>query len=293
MSEPQGRDRLLGALSPHTVIEEAGRLIDAIQTARNSKLLVLISHKSLDIEVVLALNSIIRRMNKASELNKLDVILDSGGGDLDSAYKILQILKAHAKYVTVVVPFYAKSAAVLIALGADRLQMCRAGELGPIDPQVLDPDSGMRVPALSLKKAMDFINEAPNPIVAASLADKISPMLIGAYRNDEAASRQCLNEILMTKEFNAEERKKLVSVFTEKQLSHGYPMSQDFLKKHGIPIAELPNDEEDLFADLHEMWINYCTHVYAINRKQSGEMLILQTTDATLVKLGDATISAI
>ena len=147
--------------------------------------------------------------------------MESGGGDLDSAYKILQILKSHAKRVTVVVPFHAKSAAALTALGADRLQMYRAGELGPIDPQVLDPDSGMMVPALSIKNAMDF-NEATNPIVAASLADKISPMLMDAYRNAEAASRQCLNEIFTAKKFDSERREDLVGVFTEDLLSHGY-----------------------------------------------------------------------
>lgn len=290
MSELQGKDRLPGYLSPDTVIERTGEIVGAIQAARSSKLLVLISHRSLGIEEVLALSSMVRKMGKADDLNNLDVLLDSGGGDLDSAYKILQILKSYAKRVTVVVPFYAKSAATLIALGADRLQMCRAGELGPVDPQVLDPDSGMMVPALSIKNAMDFINEAPNPIVAASLADKISPMLIGAYRNAEAASKQCLNEILAAKRFDEEKRERLIGVFTKKLLSHGYPMSRDFLKKHGIPVAKLKEDEEELFANLHEKWMKYCTDTYASNREQTGQMLILQNSKITLVKLGDATI---
>ena len=229
-------------------------------------------------------------MGKTGDLDNLDVLLDSGGGDLDSAYKILQIFKSHAKHVTVVVPFYAKSAATLIALGADRLQMCRAGELGPVDPQVLDPDSGMMVPALSIKNAMDFINEAPNPIVAASLADKISPMLIGAYRNAEAASKQCLNEIFAEKKFDDEKREKIVGVFTKDLFSHGYPMSRDFLTKHGIHVAKLNGEEENLFADLHETWLEYCTKTYATNHEQAGQMLILQNSMTALVKLGDGTI---
>lgn len=291
MSESQGRNRLPGVLSLDTVIEEVGGIIDKIQTSRDSKLLVLISHKPIRLGVALALNSMLRKMGKDSDLSNLDVLLDSGGGDLDSAYKILQILKSHAKCVTVVVPFYAKSAAALIALGADNLQMCRAGELGPIDPQVLDPDSDMMVPALSIKNAMNFINESSNPIVAASLADKISPMLIGAYRNAEAASRQCLNEILMEKKFDANKRKELVSILTKNQLSHGYPMSLGFLKKHGIPVTELTEVEEDMFADLHERWIKYCTDMYATNSEQAGKMLILQNSETALVMLGDATIS--
>lgn len=292
MREPQDKDVSASHPSPSMVIEQTRKIIDAIQTARKSKLLVLISHKSLGIGVVLSINSMIRKMDRAGGLESLDVLLDSGGGDLDSAYKILQILKSHAKRVTVVVPFYAKSAATLIALGADSLQMCRAGELGPIDPQVLDPDSGMMVPALSIKNAMDFINEASNPIVAASLADKISPMLIGAYRNAEDASKQCLNEIFAAKVTDDKERERLVGVFTKELLSHGYPMSRDFLEKHGIPVIELKEDEEDMFADLHEMWLEYCTDVYAANHEQAGQMLILQNSMTELVKLGDSRIKS-
>lgn len=292
MREPQDKDVSASHPSPSMVIEQTRKIIDAIQTARKSKLLVLISHKSLGIGVVLSINSMIRKMDRAGGLENLDVLLDSGGGDLDSAYKILQILKSHAKRVTVVVPFYAKSAATLIALGADSLQMCRAGELGPIDPQVLDPDSGMMVPALSIKNAMDFINEASNPIVAASLADKISPMLIGAYRNAEDASKQCLNEIFAAKVTDDKERERLVGVFTKELLSHGYPMSRDFLEKHGIPAIELKEDEEDMFADLHEMWLEYCTDVYAANHEQAGQMLILQNSMTELVKLGDSRIKS-
>ena len=290
MNEPQDKDKSHDPISPGTVIERARKAIAAIQTARRSKLLVLISHRSLGLEAALSINSMMRKMGKTGDLDNLDVLLESGGGDLDSAYKILQILKSHAKRVTVVVPFHAKSAAALIALGADRLQMCRAGELGPIDPQVLDPDSGMMVPALSIKNAMDFINEAANPIVAASLADKISPMLMGAYRNAEAASKQCLNEIFTAKKFDSKRREELVGVFTEDLLSHGYPVSRDFLKEHGIPVAKLKEGEEELFADLHEMWLEYCVSTYASDREQSGQMFILQNSETALVKLGDIMI---
>lgn len=91
-------------------------------------------------------------MRKAGKIDSLDVLLESKGGNLDSAYKILQLLKSYANQVTVIVPNYAKSAATIIALGAHRLQMCRAGELGPLDPQVWDPASDEMVPALAVKK---------------------------------------------------------------------------------------------------------------------------------------------
>ena len=283
MSKPQNKNESLDHLSLDTVIKQTRKIIDVIQTARNSKLLVLISHRSLDSKVTLSISSALRKMDKAGSLDNLDVLLESRGGDINSAYKILQMLKAYAKHVTVVVPFYAKSAATLIALGADRLQMCKVGELGPVDPQVLDPNSSMMMPALSIKRAVDFINEISNPIVVASMADKISPMLIGAYRNAEAASKQYLNQIFMAKGFDEKERERLVSVFTKELLSHGYPMSVDFLKKHNIPMIELEEDQEHLFADLHEIWLKYCNNVYAANSKQARQMFILQNDMAVLI----------
>lgn len=290
MSEPQSNDKLLNYPSPDTVIEQAKATVAAIQASRKSRLLVLISHSPLSGEVALSISNMMRKMSKEGDLDNLDVLLESGGGDLDAAYKILQILKSHSKQVTVVVPFYAKSAATLIALGADRLQMCRAGELGPIDPQVLDPNSGMMVPALSIKNAMDFINEATNPIVAASLADKISPLLIGAYRNAEASAKQCLSDIFTAKNFSSEQIERLVEVFTKELLSHGYPVSIDFLNDHDVPVHTLTGDEEDLFADLHETWSDYCIKVYESDSERAGHMLILQSDITELVKVGNRVI---
>ena len=290
MEEQGNKDKPPEAHTSDMVIDQTAKIIDAIQTARKSRLVVLISHKQLNIWVALYLNSMIRKMCVKEDLEAIDVLLDSAGGDIDSAYKVSQILKSYAKRVTVIVPFYAKSAATLIALGADRLQMCRGGELGPVDPQVWDPDSGAHVPALSLKNAMDFINEADNPITAVSLATKISPLLIGSYRNAEATSRQYLNEIFTAKGMDGDKRDDLVDVFTKQLLSHGFPMSQDFLTRHGVAVDSLDKNEENMFADLHEMWSEYCLGMYAADPEQEGHALVLQSSEKTFIMLGDAIV---
>ena len=104
------------------------------------------------------------------------------------------------------------------------------GELGQLNPQVIDPDSNIMVPAVSIKSAMDFIAEVDDPLIKASLTDKISPMLMGAYRNAETMSKQYLDEILATKKFDDSKREDLVGLFTEMMHFHGYPMSIDFWK---------------------------------------------------------------
>ncbi|MDE2782438.1 MAG: hypothetical protein OXK77_05745 [Gemmatimonadota bacterium] len=74
----------------------------------------------------------------------ITLLLNSPGGDPDAAEKLLHMLREMVSppapqpsgSLEIVVPNEAKSAATLIALGADRLTMSDTSELGPIDPQV-------------------------------------------------------------------------------------------------------------------------------------------------------------
>jgi len=74
------------------------------------------------------------------------------GGSIEPAYQISKICKVFAKNRFVVaVPRQAKSAATLIALGADEIHMGPLGQLGPIDPQL----GGL--PALGVSQALETI----------------------------------------------------------------------------------------------------------------------------------------
>jgi len=64
------------------------------------------------------------------------LILGSRGGQIEPAYLISKNCKAASKARFVVaIPRRAKSAATLLALGADEIHMGGMSELGPIDPQ--------------------------------------------------------------------------------------------------------------------------------------------------------------
>jgi hypothetical protein len=74
-----------------------------------------------------------------SQGEEVDVVINSPGGDADAAYKIITILKRRFKKVNVVVPFWAKSAATLLSLGAHQIIIDELGEFGPLDPQIPKP----------------------------------------------------------------------------------------------------------------------------------------------------------
>lgn len=67
---------------------------------------------------------------------EIDFILCSQGGIADFAYIMIRTLRDHFKNVNIIVPFFAKSAATLLALGGTQIIMDELGEFGPIDVQI-------------------------------------------------------------------------------------------------------------------------------------------------------------
>lgn len=101
---------------------------------------------------------------------RIHVILDSGGGSLDSAYKTVLYLRSFVEDVRVYVPCRAKSAATLIAIGADLVVMSPFSELGPLDTQITDPRSPTKhVSALDCYRSVDYVREFGVQTVARAL----------------------------------------------------------------------------------------------------------------------------
>ena len=100
------------------------------------------------------------------EAGSLTVLLNSPGGEIESAYRMLLALRDKAGDIEVLVPGMAKSAATFFCLGADSIHMGRYGELGPLDPQILDRSgSEFRVSALETFKALEhLINYSMNSL---------------------------------------------------------------------------------------------------------------------------------
>src|SRR5215472_93887 len=87
----------------------------------------------------------------------IDLILDTLGGSLDSAFKTVLFLSRFTKRLRVFVPRHAKSAGTLIAIGANELYMSPFAELGPLDTQIRDPRNPTdRVSALDCYQSVDY-----------------------------------------------------------------------------------------------------------------------------------------
>ena len=89
---------------------------------------------------------------------QLSVLLKSRGGSATATYKLILALRNCADDIEVLVPDYAKSAATFFCLGSDMIYMGQAGELGPLDPQVIDRTGGVRpLSALETFKGLEHL----------------------------------------------------------------------------------------------------------------------------------------
>lgn len=86
---------------------------------------------------VIGFMEVLHNIKKGADL---DLMLNTPGGDIDTAEKLVSLLHAWVgddHTLRVIIPDYAKSAGTLMALGANKIIMSDSSELGPIDPQVV------------------------------------------------------------------------------------------------------------------------------------------------------------
>jgi hypothetical protein len=88
----------------------------------------------------------------------IDLVLDTFGGSLDTAFKTVLFLSRFTRRLRVFVPRRAKSAGTLIAIGGYELYMSPFAELGPLDTQIRDPRNPTdRVSALDCYQSVDYV----------------------------------------------------------------------------------------------------------------------------------------
>jgi len=105
----------------------------------------------------------------SKESKKLYLLLESLGGDGSVAEKLVMILReAFPEGFSVIVPNVAKSAATMLALGADELIMGPSSELGPIDPQLVIPSGNPQQPSrvVSARSIINFFERMKRDISA-------------------------------------------------------------------------------------------------------------------------------
>jgi ClpP class serine protease len=93
----------------------------------------------------------------------LHLLLDSPGGDGETAIRLVRSMQARCRELTVLIPDQAKSAATLLALGAHPIVMGPTSDLGPVDPQFRVPRGSGGYDLVAAKDMLEAVERAERP----------------------------------------------------------------------------------------------------------------------------------
>lgn len=261
--------------------------IKNIEKERGSSVIVYISRNLLNSNEVTNFYQLFAGNN--SKFKKLDLILHSNGGIADDAFKMCRLSRQHADEFNVLVPYRAKSAATLLALGADELVMGPAGEIGPIDPMIfvtLQDGSKHLVPAHSIKDGLDFFegrikSEPKTALIYSQLLENLDLTVVGAYQRAIESSKQYAETLLtggLLKGKPKDKIEKVAKELAEKYKSHGFVIDRDIARQeYELNVTDASDATWENMWQIYNMidvWMEEDPKIGSVIRTSNSELII-------------------
>jgi hypothetical protein len=241
--------------------------IRAIEAHTKRRLICFVSNPYIEInrDIITVFADLLDDVDAGADL---DLLLNTPGGDIDAAEKLVIMCRSRCKSFRIIVPESAKSAGTMMCCAADSIVMGFASELGPIDPQIYVPDSSGRPisrPAHSFLAGFDEIKEATQK--AGELSPAYYPLL---DKLDPALLEFCRTSIKRAEEFAGNWLKKYQCADDEKKAekiaahlgdvkrfrSHGAAINAKEAKEIGLAVEELPYDDK-LWEAIWRLWCEF------------------------------------
>lgn len=214
----------------------------------------------------------------ADPMIDLHLLLDSPGGDGETAVRLVRSAQARCRELTVIVPNQAKSAGTLLAMGAHHIVMGPTSDLGPVDPQFRIPGADERglYSAKDLIAAIDHAeraiatNSEVYPLHAALLAD-FNAVMVQQARSALDRTTDLVREALESNpDRGGEEVSRLTESVREPLIDlphdHGAVFGAADARRVGLPIEEA-DPRSDQWRLVWQLWTKYFAlgpqmHVY-------------------------------
>jgi len=204
-------------------------------------------------------------LTRLGKQNHIAIFIKSGGGVATAALRIVNLFRHWASEVTALIPMECQSAATMISLGCDRIQMGPMAYLGAVDTSLthdLSPtdqsnelvsvshDEVGRIVKLWHSASKDNAESNPFP----SLFKYVHPLVIGAVDRASSLSVKLCTEILS---YHMKDKKKASSIsqhLNSSYPSHSYPITLREAKRIGLKADNLDPKINDLLIELNELY---------------------------------------
>ncbi len=195
---------------------------------------------------------------------KLALFIKSDGGTGMASLRIVHLLRQYCEEVVVLVPLNCVSAATMIALGADEIQMGPLAYLSAVDTSLthdLSPiDINNNRVSVSLDELTRIINlwrkeskdEGSNPY--SSIFNHIHPLVIGAVDRSSSLSIRLCTEILSYHLKDKKRAEKISRALNSDYPWHSYPITIKEAQRVGLNATRLDQGINDILLELHEVY---------------------------------------
>jgi ClpP class serine protease len=220
----------------------------------------------IDIDFVINLEEHLQKEKGDKELH---LLLRSPGGDGEQAIRAIRVLQSRCSKLVLVVPDMAKSAATLLALGADEIRLAPASDLGPVDPQMQIGDRWFAAKDIieTVKQAQIAVakDRSLTPLWANLLAE-LTALDVQAAQAEMNRTGAMIKQALSYRTVppSEEEEEKLVAsllaALQEESITHGASLGPAELMKMGLPVVKVdPNSWE--WECIWRLWALYWVQV--------------------------------
>jgi hypothetical protein len=221
---------------------------------------------------VAALDHVLRRIREREDgQRRVFLFIKSDGGEGTAALRMTNILRHWADAVTALVPLDAASAATMLALGADEIQIGPLGYLSAVDTSIrhsLSPidhlndrvsvshDELVRVVRLwsehgGVALGPDGTREG-NPW--AKLYDYVHPLVIGSVDRASSLSIKLCTEILSYHFDDPQAAAEIARALNSDYPAHGYPITLREAQRIGLPAKPLAPEVDELLIRLGRIY---------------------------------------
>ena len=242
---------------------------------------------------VVAMYEVLQKLGKR---DRLYLFIKSDGGNGQAAVRLVNLLRQHARQLVALVPLNCASAATMMALGANGIQMGPMAYLTAVDTSLthdLSPvdrdndrvsvslDELTRVIRLWRSERADV---AENPYK--TLFQHVHPLVVGAVDRAESLAIMLCKELLSYHVSDASAVDAIAEALNSKYPSHSYPILFEEAQRIGLRVEHMDPAINTLLLELNELYSEMgqkATTDFDEIRSHSNEIANIVETDGIQV----------
>lgn len=253
------------------------KAILALEKARNSKVIVYVTgdkkpeqifYTQVASDVLSYFKQILKQIDYTK---KITLALYTNGGQLETPWPLVNLIREHCEEFEVVVLGKALSAGTMISLGADTIVMSRYAHLSPVDPSANMNDGNNQLKHFEIEDIIGYIDFVKEKIgiseqnalceIMKDLTKEITPTMLGSANRTHSLVRRLAKNLLSRHKKPVSERhtKEIIEHLTQKLFSHRHLINRNEAREIGFEnIVEFPDKPtEKIIESLLDAYVEH------------------------------------